>query len=142
MKKYDVIIIGTGAGGGTMALKLAPTGKQILILERGQFLPKEVDNWNQREVYTEGKYRTKEYWYDVETLLGDYGQCRGLPVASSSSSRPVRIQVGCGIHQGSEAFSAEIILPAGWLNCSLINVVFPGFSGIQFLLAVYSIGFR
>jgi choline dehydrogenase-like flavoprotein len=66
MKKYDVIIIGTGAGGGTMALQLAPTGKKILILERGQFLPKEADNWNPHAVYTEGKYRPKEYWYDAE----------------------------------------------------------------------------
>ncbi|MGB3079546.1 MAG: GMC family oxidoreductase [Saprospiraceae bacterium] len=66
MKKYDVIIIGTGAGGGTIAQKLAPTGKKILILERGQFLPKEVDNWNPHVVYTEGKYRPKEHWYDSE----------------------------------------------------------------------------
>ena len=35
---YDVIIIGTGAGGGTMAHKLAPSGKRILILERGGYL--------------------------------------------------------------------------------------------------------
>lgn len=38
---YDVIIIGSGAGGGTLALKLAPSGKRILILERGDYLPRE-----------------------------------------------------------------------------------------------------
>jgi choline dehydrogenase-like flavoprotein len=64
MTKYDVIIIGTGAGGGTLARKLAPTGKRILLLERGQYLPKEIENWNPREVYTAGRYRTKESWYD------------------------------------------------------------------------------
>ena len=32
---YDVIIIGTGAGGGTLLHKLAPSGKRILVLERG-----------------------------------------------------------------------------------------------------------
>ena len=64
MKKYDLIIIGTGAGGGTLAHKLATTGKQILILERGDFLPKEVENWNPREVYTVGRYRPKENWLD------------------------------------------------------------------------------
>ena len=35
---YDIIIIGSGAGGGTLALKLAPSGKRILILERGGYL--------------------------------------------------------------------------------------------------------
>src|SRR5262245_39239806 len=43
---YDVIIIGTGAGGGTLAAKLAPTGKRILLLERGGYVPREKDNWN------------------------------------------------------------------------------------------------
>ena len=47
---YDVIIIGTGAGGGTLAYKLAPTGKKILILERGGYLPRKKDNWNPRAV--------------------------------------------------------------------------------------------
>ena len=43
---YDVIIIGTGAGGGTVAYRLAPTGKKILVLERGDFLPREKANWS------------------------------------------------------------------------------------------------
>ncbi len=43
---YDVIIIGTGAGGGTLAYHLAPSGKKILILERGKFLPREKENWS------------------------------------------------------------------------------------------------
>ena len=47
---YDIIIIGTGAGGGTLAHQLAPTGKRILILERGDFLPREKDNWDPAEV--------------------------------------------------------------------------------------------
>jgi len=42
---YDIIIIGTGSGGSTMAYKLAPTGKKILILERGGFIPKELEFW-------------------------------------------------------------------------------------------------
>ena len=46
---YDVIIIGTGAGGGTLAHRLAPTGKKILVLERGDFLPREKDNWSARK---------------------------------------------------------------------------------------------
>jgi choline dehydrogenase-like flavoprotein len=41
---YDVIIIGTGAGGGTLAHRLAPSGKRILVLERGGYLPREPEN--------------------------------------------------------------------------------------------------
>jgi choline dehydrogenase-like flavoprotein len=61
---YDVIIIGTGAGGGTLAAKLAPTGKRILLLERGDYVPREKDNWSTRAVNLEGKYQTKERWRD------------------------------------------------------------------------------
>ncbi len=62
--KYDIIIIGSGAGGGTLAYKLAPSGKKILILERGNYIPKEKENWDAREVFTKGRYRTTEVWYD------------------------------------------------------------------------------
>ena len=63
---YDVIIIVTGAGGGTLARKLAPTGKRVLLLERGGFVPRERDNWDSRAVNVDGKYNTKEVWYDKE----------------------------------------------------------------------------
>lgn len=61
---YDVIIIGTGAGGGTLANALAPSGKKILVLERGTFLPKEKANWDSTEIYAKDRYRTSEIWYD------------------------------------------------------------------------------
>ena len=63
---YDVIIIGTGAGGGTLAYKLAPSGKKILLLERGDYVPREKDNWSTRAVNLESKYNTKEAWRDVD----------------------------------------------------------------------------
>jgi choline dehydrogenase-like flavoprotein len=63
---YDVIIIGSGAGGGTMVHKLAPSGKRILLLERGGYLPREKDNWNTRAVVPEAKYNTREAWYDKD----------------------------------------------------------------------------
>jgi choline dehydrogenase-like flavoprotein len=63
---YDIIIIGTGSGGSTIAYKLAPTGKKILILERGGFIPKEKQNWDPHEVVTVGRYRPDEYWYDKD----------------------------------------------------------------------------
>jgi choline dehydrogenase-like flavoprotein len=62
--RYDVIIIGTGAGGGTLARKLAPSGKKILVLERGDYVPREQDNWSSRAVNVEGKYQAKETWRD------------------------------------------------------------------------------
>jgi len=61
---YDVVIIGTGAGGGTLAHRLAPTGKRILILERGGYLPRERDNWESSAVFVKGKYLAPEQWYD------------------------------------------------------------------------------
>jgi choline dehydrogenase-like flavoprotein len=64
---YDVIIIGTGAGGGTLAYALASSGKRILLLERGGFLPKERENWSTRAVYIEGRYQANETWYHGET---------------------------------------------------------------------------
>ena len=63
---FDVIIIGTGAGGGTLAYALAPSGKRILLLERGGYLPREKDNWETRAVFTESKYKAKEPWYDKD----------------------------------------------------------------------------
>jgi len=62
--RYDVIIIGTGAGGGTLAHRLAPSGKRILMLERGDYVPRETDNWSTRAAVTDGKYNIKEAWID------------------------------------------------------------------------------
>lgn len=61
---YDAIIIGTGAGGGTLAYTLAPSGKRILILERGPFLPREKENWDAAAVVLDDRYHTNEVWYD------------------------------------------------------------------------------
>lgn len=61
---YDLIIIGTGAGGGTLAYRLASTGKKILILERGTFLPREKANWDTVQVVQKDRYHTSEVWYD------------------------------------------------------------------------------
>ena len=61
---YDVIIVGSGAGGGTLARHLAPSGKRILLLERGGWLPREKQNWDSRAVNLEGKYQAKEVWKD------------------------------------------------------------------------------
>jgi choline dehydrogenase-like flavoprotein len=66
LSHYDVIIIGTGAGGGTLAARLADSGKRILLLERGEYIPREKDNWNSKVVNLDGKYGAKEVWKDSE----------------------------------------------------------------------------
>src|SRR5213595_1551189 len=60
---FDVIIIGTGAGGGTMLNRLAPSGRRILVLERGPFLPREKDNWNYHGSF---KYYSSEVMFNRE----------------------------------------------------------------------------
>src|SRR6266516_6360712 len=62
---YDVIIIGTGAGGGTLAHTLAGSGKRVLLLERGDFLPRETQNWDPRAVFVDGRYISKDTWFDA-----------------------------------------------------------------------------
>ncbi len=61
---YDVIVIGSGPGGGTVAHRLAPTGKRILILERGDYLPRSRTNWDADAVFVDGVYQARETWYD------------------------------------------------------------------------------
>lgn len=61
---YDVVIIGTGAGGGTLARRLAPSGKKILLLERGDFLKRERENWSAEEVFVKNRYVSSDTWYD------------------------------------------------------------------------------
>ncbi len=60
---YDVIVIGSGPGGASLAHKLAPTGKKILMLERGDYLPRSRANWDSRTVFVDGAYQTREIWY-------------------------------------------------------------------------------
>jgi choline dehydrogenase-like flavoprotein len=63
---FDVIIVGTGAGGGTLAHTLAPSGKRILLLERGDFLPREMENWDPGSVFIDGRYMSTDTWYDAD----------------------------------------------------------------------------
>ena len=63
---YEVIIIGTGAGGGTLAHTLGRAGKKILVLERGPFLPREQENWDTKSVFLDNRYHTKDVWTDKD----------------------------------------------------------------------------
>jgi choline dehydrogenase-like flavoprotein len=61
---YDIIIIGSGAGGATMAYRLADSRKKILIVERGDYVPVEKENWDSVEVFQKNRYTTTELWLD------------------------------------------------------------------------------
>src|SRR6187431_2518022 len=64
MNTFDIVIIGSGAGGGTVARELAGTGAKILLVERGDFIPQEDHNWNPAAVWKDLRYRTTETWLD------------------------------------------------------------------------------
>jgi choline dehydrogenase-like flavoprotein len=61
---YDVVVIGTGAGGGTIAHALSTTAARMLILERGDFVPQEEENWSPEAVWKLRRYQTRERWLD------------------------------------------------------------------------------
>jgi choline dehydrogenase-like flavoprotein len=67
MSSYDIIVIGSGAGGGTLVHRLAPSGKRILLLERGDWLRREPQNWSTPDVFVTNRYISQDTWYDAET---------------------------------------------------------------------------
>jgi choline dehydrogenase-like flavoprotein len=64
---YDVIVIGSGAGGGTVTRALAPTGKRVLLLERGDWMPREPENWDSKAVWIDKRYANSGKWTDAAT---------------------------------------------------------------------------
>jgi choline dehydrogenase-like flavoprotein len=63
MSDYDIIVIGSGAGGGTLMHRLAPSGKRILLLERGGWLPREPQNWRAEDVFVDNRYVSDDTWH-------------------------------------------------------------------------------
>jgi choline dehydrogenase-like flavoprotein len=62
--QFDVIIIGSGAGGGTLTHRLASSGKKILLLERGDWMAREPENWQVEEVFVKNRYVSDDTWHD------------------------------------------------------------------------------
>jgi len=77
--RYDIIVIGSGPGGASLASRLAPTGKRILMIERGDYLPRETANWDSKTVFVDGKYQATETWYGAkgETFRPGLHYCVG-----------------------------------------------------------------
>ena len=63
---YDVIVIGSGPGGASLSHRLAPTGKRILMLERGGYLPRSRANWDAKTVFVDGHYQCADTWYGAD----------------------------------------------------------------------------
>ena len=66
MQHYDVIVIGSGPGGASLAQRLAATGKRILLMERGDYLPRSQKNWDSQTVFVDGAYQAPETWYSSD----------------------------------------------------------------------------
>jgi len=66
-QSHEVVVIGSGAGGGTAAYAFAKAGVKTLLLERGDFLPQEDHNWDPKEVFENSRYKTEESWIDAST---------------------------------------------------------------------------
>ncbi|WP_346012230.1 GMC family oxidoreductase [Streptomyces sp. SID3343] len=64
--RCDIAIIGSGMGGATLAYALRESGARVVVIERGDFLPREYENWSPDAVFTQGRYRNGEQWYDSE----------------------------------------------------------------------------
>ena len=65
-EQFDLVIIGTGAGGGTLAYALRQSRLRILLVERGDFLPQEPQNWQPVEVFDRRRYKPDELWYGAD----------------------------------------------------------------------------
>jgi choline dehydrogenase-like flavoprotein len=63
---YDVVIVGSGMGGGTMAYALKDAGLSVLLIERGDYLPQEAQNWDARAVFVDGRYKNAGPWFSVD----------------------------------------------------------------------------
>ncbi len=66
MDRFDVIVIGSGPGGASVVHRLAPTGKRILLLERGDYLPRSRENWSAQAVFVEARYQARDTWYGAD----------------------------------------------------------------------------
>ncbi len=110
---YDVIVIGSGAGGGTLVHRLAPSGKRILLLERGDWLPREPQNWLAEDVFVENRYVSPDTWYDAAARASSR-RC-----TTSSAARPrcmAQRSIACAKEDFGEIQQHDGISPA-WPIC-------------------------
>ena len=88
MSHYDVIVIGSGAGGGTLVHRLAPSGKRVLLLERGDWLPREPQNWSAADVFVDNRYVSRGHLVRRATASRSSRRCTTSSAARRSSTAP------------------------------------------------------
>lgn len=74
-KEADIVIIGSGVGGSSLACSLAETGKRIIILERGQHLKDSPEARDDASIFLKGFYKSSEEWEGTDGqkfLPGNY----------------------------------------------------------------------
>ncbi len=84
---YDIIVIGSGAGGATLAHALAPSGLKIVVLERGDYLRREKKNWDVKAVFTDGDYTAAERWVDKNGKGSSPARITSLAAIRSSTAQ-------------------------------------------------------
>jgi choline dehydrogenase-like flavoprotein len=110
MSDYDVIVIGSGAGGGTLARYLAPSGKRILLLERGDWLPREPANWDARSVFVESRYVSPDTWFDWD---GKAFQPRVHPSSAARRSSTAPPSTACAARTSGSSSTTSGSRPRG-----------------------------
>src|SRR3954453_3234768 len=60
----DIAVIGAGVGGATLAWALRNSGARVLVIEKGDFLPRERQNWSPQAVHREARYKNSASWFD------------------------------------------------------------------------------
>ena len=88
MSHYDVIVIGSGAGGGTLVHRLAPSGKRVLLLERGDWLPREPQNWSAADVFVDNRYVSPKTPGTTTATSRSSPRCTTSSAAPRSSTAP------------------------------------------------------
>ncbi len=117
----DIVIIGSGVGGSTVAAGLAATGAEILILEAGDFIADRPENRDQRAIFQRGHFRPKETWYEADGTgfnPGNYynvgGNSKFYGAVLSRYRR--RISRRCATPKGSRPHGRFPMRPGTWYN--------------------------
>ena len=63
---WDVIVIGAGMGGSAFVSRFVGSGMHVLVLERGNFVRPEKENWDPVEVFERGRYESDIEWKTAE----------------------------------------------------------------------------
>lgn len=77
---YDAIIVGSGAGGSAVAYRLAKAGKRVLLLEKGEPLPRDGSTLDVKQVFKEGRFKNQHLWVDGHNKMfvpGEYHNVGG-----------------------------------------------------------------